>query len=230
VLRWGAGSDCAEGSLPYEGGATIFADTRYAYRCLSESEQRWADYAEVVYAKGGVFGRTSVDVQGRSWPRMSASGLRPTARARIHASKPPLEQLYDTTDEDADTSGYEASVAWRGSGEAQSIHPLVWRHPATGAPAVMAHTLILDCVKVRERADEGGQGRGSCRHRQLSWEESQEVVAAMLAPCTRPDRVYRHNWAPGDLVIWDNYRAFHTITEWQTCHLRNISMATGTPN
>ena len=63
--------------MPFEGGATAFADCRYAYRTLSPEAQEAADEMTVQYWEGGVFGRTAVDVTGGDYPQMEQAGLRP---------------------------------------------------------------------------------------------------------------------------------------------------------
>lgn len=52
----------------------------------------------------------------------------------------------------------------------------------------MAHTLLLECL---QRDGE-----------KLSWDDSEAVVAEIFEPVTQPPRIYMHNWAPGDLVVW----------------------------
>ncbi|MGY0499465.1 TauD/TfdA dioxygenase family protein [Nocardia sp. FBN12] len=39
--------------------------------------------------------------------------------------------------------------------------------------------------------------------------ESRELLDDLLRRCTAPDRVYRHTWAVGDTVIWDNRGVIH---------------------
>lgn len=87
----------------------------------------------------------------------------------------------------------------------QHIHPLVWIHPRTGQPAVMAHTLILEGLRHK-----------STREAALwSWEKSQATIAEMIAPACRPPHIYCHCWRPGDLVVWDNFCSLHTITPYE---------------
>ena len=70
-LHWPNGS-----VADYEGGATCFADCRLAYRMLSPEARRLAKATNVVYWKGGVFGRTDIDITGATYPRMDPVGLR----------------------------------------------------------------------------------------------------------------------------------------------------------
>ena len=68
--------------------------------------------------------------------------------------------------------------------------PLVRRNPANGAPAlyIASHAVAV------EGMDEG---------------ESRRLLDALLDHCTRPECVYTHRWAPGDLVMWDNRCTLH---------------------
>ncbi len=43
----------------------------------------------------------------------------------------------------------------------------------------------------------------------LEPQESRAVLDFLYAHCTRPEFVYRHRWAPRDLVIWDNRCTMH---------------------
>ncbi len=38
----------------------------------------------------------------------------------------------------------------------------------------------------------------------MSVKESRALLKELEQPATAPDRVLRHNWTVGDLVIWDN--------------------------
>ena len=40
-------------------------------------------------------------------------------------------------------------------------------------------------------------------------EEAQQLLQALLAEATRPQSVYTHHWAAGDLLIWDNRCILH---------------------
>ena len=72
-------------------------------------------------------------------------------------------------------------------------YPLVWRHPDTGVPAVMAHTLIMQ--ELQSAAGETA----------MDWEKSEAYVASLLEPVTQPPCIYVHNWKARDLVVWDNF-------------------------
>ena len=75
-------------------------------------------------------------------------------------------------------------------------HPLVNVHPVTGAKA-----LYLDPVTAA-----GIEG----------WpeDESREVLAEIRAHATQPAFVYAHEWAIGDVVMWDNGFLMHRRDEF----------------
>jgi taurine dioxygenase len=71
------------------------------------------------------------------------------------------------------------------------VHPAVRTHPFTGEKALYVNhgftTEILD----------------------MDSEVSQELLDYLFEFTTRPEFSYRHHWAPGDLVIWDNASTLH---------------------
>ena len=68
-------------------------------------------------------------------------------------------------------------------------HPLVWTH-ASGR-----RSLVLGATTSHVVGMAVGDGRA--------------LLDELLARATTPDRVYRHEWAVGDLVIWDNRGVLH---------------------
>lgn len=76
------------------------------------------------------------------------------------------------------------------------LHPIVRRHPVTGR-----HSLYLGGIEVA-----GVSG--------MADEDGVALMKDLLAFATRPERVFRHEWKPGDLVIWDNRGLLHTATEY----------------
>ena len=53
----------------------------------------------------------------------------------------------------------------------------------------MAHTLIMESLRKADGTE-------------LDWEQSEATLAMMLEHATQPEQIYRHNWQPGDLVVW----------------------------
>jgi taurine dioxygenase len=73
-------------------------------------------------------------------------------------------------------------------------HPLVRQHPLTGRRSLLLGTMIISGI-VGLAAAQGA-----------------ELLAELHAHATADRFVYRHRWAAGDLVIWDNQATMHTRT------------------
>jgi alpha-ketoglutarate-dependent taurine dioxygenase len=69
------------------------------------------------------------------------------------------------------------------------VHPLVWNHLSGRRSLVLGAT--TDHVEGMEAA------------------ESRAFLDGLLDRSTQPDRVYRHEWRVGDMVIWDNRGVLH---------------------
>jgi alpha-ketoglutarate-dependent taurine dioxygenase len=75
------------------------------------------------------------------------------------------------------------------------LRPLVKHHPATGRPALFI-------------------GRHAYGIPGMADTESEHLLATLLEEACRPPRVYRHDWAVGDLVVWDNRCVLHRVHPW----------------
>jgi alpha-ketoglutarate-dependent taurine dioxygenase len=53
-----------------------------------------------------------------------------------------------------------------------------------------------------------------------------ELLAGLLDRSTTPDRVYRHEWAVGDTVIWDNRGVLHRAAPYPTDSPREMFRTT----
>lgn len=78
---------------------------------------------------------------------------------------------------------------------AEIRHPLVRVHPVTGRPALYL-------------------GRHANAVSEMSDEDSEALVARLMAFACRPPRVFTHRWSPGDLVVWDNRCVLHRGRPW----------------
>jgi alpha-ketoglutarate-dependent taurine dioxygenase len=85
-------------------------------------------------------------------------------------------------------------------------HPLVWRHDNGRRSLVLGAT--TDHV-------EG-----------MSEDEGRAYLADLLERSTVPERVYRHEWAVGDLVIWDNRGVLHRATRYDPTSARDMHRTT----
>jgi len=74
---------------------------------------------------------------------------------------------------------------------APQVHPFIRTHPETGNKAIYVHPGKLSHF-------EGWEGP-----------ESKTFVNDLLGRVLTPDVTYRHQWRPGDLVIWDNRALLH---------------------
>jgi taurine dioxygenase len=79
-------------------------------------------------------------------------------------------------------------------------HPMIRVHPETGEPAIYA-------------------GGFAVRVKDVSEDESRELLDWVEKWVTQPKYVYRHCWKLHDLVFWDNRRVMHHATEYPE-HMR----------
>lgn len=70
-------------------------------------------------------------------------------------------------------------------------HPLVRTHPESGRKAIYINPIRI----------EGIIG--------MAEDEALSLLDALLAHATRPRYEYRHQWRPGDVVLWDNRCLLH---------------------
>ena len=85
-------------------------------------------------------------------------------------------------------------------------HPLVWRHESGRRSLVIGATASH---VVGMGVDEG-----------------RSLLADLLARATVPDRVFRHSWTVGDMVIWDNRGVLHRAAAYDTDSPREMLRTT----
>jgi alpha-ketoglutarate-dependent taurine dioxygenase len=85
-------------------------------------------------------------------------------------------------------------------------HPLVWKHENGRKSLVLGAT--TDHVEGLEVA------------------EGKAYLADLLERSTVAERVYRHEWAVGDLVIWDNRGVLHRATRYDPSSARDMHRST----
>ncbi len=86
------------------------------------------------------------------------------------------------------------------------VHPLVWTHRSGRKSLVLGAT--TDGV-VGMEPDEG-----------------RALLDDLLARSTTPDRVYRHEWSVGDVVIWDNRGVLHRACPYDPSSARDMHRTT----
>jgi taurine dioxygenase len=88
-------------------------------------------------------------------------------------------------------------------------HPLVRRHPYTGRKCL--YVMRDDCTGI-----EG-----------LDTEEAEALIAALADHIVKPAFIYRHQWRPGDLLLWDNCTVQHrAIQDYDLPHRRLMHRTT----
>jgi alpha-ketoglutarate-dependent taurine dioxygenase len=85
-------------------------------------------------------------------------------------------------------------------------HPLVWRHQ-TGR-----RSLVLGATASHIEGMDVDEGRAK--------------LDELLTRATVPERVYRHGWSVGDLVIWDNRGVLHRATRYGPSSPRDMHRTT----
>ena len=75
--------------------------------------------------------------------------------------------------------------------DAKAVHPVVVTHPDTGRPILFVNDIFA---------------RGIMN---LPPDESSAVLPFLIRHASRPDFTYRHRWAEGDVVVWDNRSTQH---------------------
>jgi alpha-ketoglutarate-dependent taurine dioxygenase len=85
-------------------------------------------------------------------------------------------------------------------------HPLVWEHRSGRKSLVLGVT-----------ADHIAG---------MSVNEGRALLGDLLDRATRPERVFRHEWSVGDLVIWDNTSVLHRVTDYDPTSRRELHRAT----
>ena len=58
--------------------------------------------------------------------------------------------------------------------------------------------------------------------RDMPLDEGRSLIKELLALATRPERVYRHVWRVGDLVMWDNRCMLHRGRPWDGSKHRRV--------
>jgi alpha-ketoglutarate-dependent taurine dioxygenase len=85
-------------------------------------------------------------------------------------------------------------------------HPLVWQHRSG------RRSLVI------------GVSASHVVGRDLS--EGRALLADLLERSTAPERVYRHEWSVGDLVIWDNTGVMHRVQPYDPTSGREMHRTT----
>ena len=94
------------------------------------------------------------------------------------------------------------------------IHPLVIRHPETGAPVLYANRLMSERIVGLDGA------------------ESDRLLAELFDHMEQRRFIYEHVWRVGDLLFWDNLAVMHARTDFDPAEariLRRVTVAGARP-
>ena len=125
---------------------------------------------------------------------MAWADMRAAYDALDQDKKEKIEGLsaYDSLYQSQAKIGYivETGTAYGYHNNGVPLRPLVKTHPVTGRKSLFI-------------------GRHAYRIPGLDGAEAQDLLDDLLAfPC-QPPRTHKHNWQPGDLVVWDNRCILH---------------------
>ena len=95
----------------------------------------------------------------------------------------------------------------------ESVYPAAMTHPVTGKKILGIVEQFLDRVITPSKAG-------------LSNDESIELLERLVAHIRDPQFHYFHQWQPGDMVLWDNWRAMHCATGTPVGVRRRINRTT----
>jgi alpha-ketoglutarate-dependent taurine dioxygenase len=85
-------------------------------------------------------------------------------------------------------------------------HPLIWKHRSG------RRSLVLGATASHVVGMDEGEGRA--------------FLLDLLARATVPERVYRHEWQVGDMVIWDNTGVLHRACRYDPTSPRDMHRTT----
>jgi alpha-ketoglutarate-dependent 2,4-dichlorophenoxyacetate dioxygenase len=84
---------------------------------------------------------------------------------------------------------------------------MTWRNPVNNRPALYIASHAY-----------GIEGMGES--------EARVLLAQLIADATRPEFTYRHQWRPGDVVMWDNRATMHRGHPWRHDQARSMVRTT----
>ena len=159
-----------------------------------------------VQAKGAVFSAEEVPTIGgqTGWADMRAAydALDEARKAQIeslqayHSLHYSQSQLgHQTGKSDGEYSGYGLHDG------PVPLRPLVKTHPETGRKSLLV-------------------GRHAHNIPGMDRDESRRLLEGLIDFACQPPRIYHHDWAAGDAVVWDNRCLLHQATPWDMTQRR----------
>lgn len=95
-------------------------------------------------------------------------------------------------------------AGWRSKSDKE--HPLVWQHRSG------RRSLVLGASAAHVVGMDPAEGKG--------------LLDDLLERSTSPERVYRHEWTVGDLVMWDNTGVMHRVNPYDPASAREMHRTT----
>jgi taurine dioxygenase len=80
-----------------------------------------------------------------------------------------------------------------------AIYPAVVEHPVSGRKVLEVVEQFLDRVVEPEKAG-------------MTPDEADDLLRRLVAHTRKHEFHYFHQWEPGDMILWDNWRAMHCTT------------------
>lgn len=136
-----------------------------------------------------------------------------------------IMSVYEVPDEGGETEFASARAAYARLPEDKKariddlivIHNYVFSRSKVAPDAVTSsHAESLPPVRQKLVRTNPGNGAknyyvGSHAEKVVGWSEAKgrELLDGLLADMTRPEDIYRHDWRPGEVVIWDNRCLLH---------------------
>ena len=84
------------------------------------------------------------------------------------------------------------------------VHPVVWRHPETGAPILFVSRLLTESII----------GLGP--------QESEALLEELFGYLEDPAHLYVHKWKVGDYLVWDNRQLQHSRRDFDPSEKRAL--------
>jgi taurine dioxygenase len=104
----------------------------------------------------------------------------------------------------AAAGGRSSSAAGTLAGRPEVTHPLAPVHPVTGARSLLLGSMVVKSIVG------------------LNQHESDDLLGRLLKHTTSDRYLYSHQWASGDVVVWDNYAVLHTASPCDSTRHRRL--------
>lgn len=107
---------------------------------------------------------------------------------------------------------YEGNPTLRGQSLAAhaktAVHPVFRTHPPTGRKSLYVNRLMTWSIL------------------DMPEQDSRNLLALLFDHQERPQFVYRHQWRPGDLILWDNRSCLHARSDFDPSERRRLRRVT----